>query len=76
MTYLRIKELAEKKGWNITDFSHKAEIAYSTAHSLWHGRVEQLNIRTLDRVAIALGVTVNDLFGGDPDPTSREKKKR
>lgn len=66
MTYLRIKELAEEQGLNITTFARKAELSYTTAHNLWHDRTDQLNRRTLDRAATALGVTVSDLFGGKP----------
>ncbi len=76
MTYLRIRELAEGQGLNITTLGRRAELAYSTAHALWHGDVAQLNIKTLDRVARALGVRVADLFGGEPgiadDQTARE----
>ena len=66
MTYLRVRELAEQQGLNITTLSRKAELAYSTTHALWHGEVSQLNLKTLDRVAVALGVRVSDLFGGEP----------
>lgn len=62
-TYLRIKEIGEQQGLNITTLSRKAELAYSTGHALWKGDVAQINIRTLDRVARALGVQVSDLFG-------------
>lgn len=62
-TYLRIREIAEQQGLNITTLGRRAELAYSTAHSLWHGDVAQLNIKTLDRVARALTVQVSDLFG-------------
>jgi DNA-binding Xre family transcriptional regulator len=67
MTYLRVRELAEAKGMNITDLSRKALISYTTAHSLWHDRTDQLNRKTLDRVARALNVRVSDLFGGEPE---------
>ncbi len=67
MTYLRVRELAEAQGLNITTLSRRAELAYTTTHNLWHGDVAQLNIKTLDRVARALGVRVSDLFGGDPE---------
>ncbi len=68
MTHLRIRELAEGQGLNITTLSRRAELAYTTAHALWHDTPEQLNRRTLDRVALALGVGVGDLFGGKPEP--------
>ena len=62
-TYLRVRELGEQQGFNITTLSRKAELAYSTAHALWQGNVAQLNIKTLDRVAHALSLPVSELFG-------------
>ena len=73
-TYLRVKELAEAQGLNITTLSRKAEVAYTTAHALWHDRADQLNRRTLDRVALALNVNVSDLFGGSPQREIEETK--
>ncbi len=67
MTYLRVRELAEQQGLNITTLGRRAELAYGTTFALWHGSVQQLNMKTLDRVARALGVRVADLFGGEPE---------
>jgi DNA-binding Xre family transcriptional regulator len=66
VTHLRVRELAQARGLNITTLSRKAEISYTTAHALWHDRTDQLNRRTLDRVALALDVRVSELFGGEP----------
>jgi DNA-binding Xre family transcriptional regulator len=66
MTYLRIKELAEAKGWNIQQLSWRARLSYSSAHALWNDKPKQLDRAMLDRIALALGVNVNDLFGGSP----------
>jgi len=66
-TYLRVKELAQAQGLNITTFGRKARLTYSQAHKIWHGKVTQLDLHTLDKCAAALGVRVSDLFGGDPD---------
>jgi DNA-binding Xre family transcriptional regulator len=71
MTYLRIKELAEAQGLNITTFSRKARLAYTTAHEIWHNQAKQVHLRTLNRTALALGVRVNDLFGGEPEVDNR-----
>lgn len=62
-TYLRVRELGEQQGFTITTLARKAELAYSTAHALWHGNVAQLNIKTLERVAQALSLSVSDMFG-------------
>ncbi len=72
MTTLRVKELAETRGWNISQLARKAKITYPTALGLWHDKAEQFQRKTLDRVAVALGVTVSDLFAGQPDPSSVE----
>ncbi|MBX0326961.1 helix-turn-helix transcriptional regulator [Oscillochloris sp. ZM17-4] len=66
MTYLRIKELAEAKGWNIQQLSWNARLSYSSAHALWNDKPKQLDRPMLDRVARALEVNVSDLFGGEP----------
>lgn len=66
-TYLRVKEIAQAQGLNITTFSRKARLTYSQAHKIWHGRVSQLDLNTLDRCAAALDVSVSDLFGGKPE---------
>jgi DNA-binding Xre family transcriptional regulator len=71
MTYLRVKELAEEQGMNISDLARKSSISYTTVHNMWHDRIYQLNRRNLDRVALALGVRVSDLFGGEPEREER-----
>ncbi len=72
MTYLRIQELAHARDLNITTLARRAELAYTTAHALWHGTASQVSLKTLDRLAVALGVEVRDLFAGAPDPTLRQ----
>ena len=66
MTRLRVRELAEEKGWNITVLARRAAITYPTALSLWHDSAQQWSRKTLNRVALALGVRVADLFVGEP----------
>ncbi len=74
MTHLRVRELAEAQGLNISQLARKANIAYTSAHALWHDTITQLDRRTLDRIALVLGVTVNDLFGGLPDPEALKEQ--
>ena len=76
MTYLRIRELAEAKGLNIQQLSWKARLSYSSAHALWNDKPKQLDRKMLDRVALALGVNVSDLFGGEPDKESLGDSRR
>ena len=67
MTTLRIRELAEARGLNITTLSRQAQLAYTTTHALWHGTASQFSMKTLERIACALDVCVADLFAGSPD---------
>ena len=67
MLHLRIRELAEARGLNITELSRQARIGYSTAHALWHDKPENLNRTVLWKIARALDVSVRDLFADD-DP--------
>ena len=72
MTRLRIRDLAQAQGLNITTLARKSNLSYTTAHALWHDKTDQLNRRTLDRMALALGVRVGDLFEGEPKPEHHE----
>ena len=76
MTRLRIRELAEEQGLNITTLARKSNLSYTTAHALWHDKTDQLNRRTLDRLALALGVRVGDLFEGDPKPEQAKTEEQ
>jgi transcriptional regulator with XRE-family HTH domain len=69
VTHLRVRELAQAKGLNILTLSQRAQLAYGTVSGLWHDKADQYNRRSLDRIAVALGVTVADLFGGEPVDT-------
>lgn len=79
MTYLRVRELAVGQGMNISDLHMKTGLSYSTVHAFWHNRVEMYPRSTLDKLAIALGVRVPDLFGGDPElpaPGNSDRRRR
>jgi len=62
MARLRVKELSEARGLNITTLSRRAELSYRQAWMIWHDRVSQLDFRTLERIARALEVNIGDLF--------------
>lgn len=67
MVRLRIRELAEQRGLNITELSRQARIGYSTAHALWHDKPENLNRTVLGKIAKVLKVQVRDLFAAEDD---------
>lgn len=67
MTRLIVRDLAEQRGLNISTLARKSALAYTTAHALWHDSARVWDRRTLDRIAVVLGVRVNDLFEGEPE---------
>ena len=65
MTKLRIKaskEIAEAKGLNMSTLSRRADLGFSTVKRLWQHPESSATTDTLERVAQALGVQIQDLF--------------
>jgi DNA-binding Xre family transcriptional regulator len=71
---LRVRELAEAKGWNITDLSFESRLAYSQAHRIWHDNVSQLDFNTLEKLARALNVRIGDLFADTINSDNEENR--
>lgn len=63
----RIKEIAEQQGLNVTNLAKKAGISKPTAIGLWHNHVLFIKIETLQKVALALGCSLRELFTEDAE---------
>ncbi len=57
----KVRQLRESKGMTTREFASVAGISTETLHAVEHGR-RQPSIRTLDKIARALGVEARDLF--------------
>lgn len=71
MPRLRVRELAEEHGLNISQLQRKADITMGTARRYWYNTrdgkadgepLEELNIPVLKAIADVLGVKVRDLL--------------
>ena len=62
MTQTRLQPLAVARGYDIMKLSRQTGLGYRTIFDLWHGRSGNVTLRTLDKLAAALGVTVADLL--------------
>jgi len=62
MARLRIKELGEAKGFNMSTLSRTSNVSFSTVKRLWQNPDSVANTDTLDMLAKALGVEISDLF--------------
>ena len=72
MARLRVKELAEARGLNISQLllqanrlTPGAKLSYPTVHALWHNRTKRPDLDTLAAVARALDVEPGDLIVSD-----------
>lgn len=80
MRRLRVKEVAQAKGFTMARLQRAADINLKTMQSIWHNPQHDASLNTLDKLAKALGVPVTDLIedvpeGIPPPPTSKKQKK-
>ena len=59
---LRVKEVAESLGWNAARLARKADISNTAMYGIWNDTTDDPGIRTLEKIARALGVKVSDLM--------------
>jgi DNA-binding Xre family transcriptional regulator len=62
MIRLKVKDIAEEKGITMTKLSHRSEISFNTVKSIFRNPYRTINTDTLERLAVALGVTPADLI--------------
>jgi len=64
---LRVKEIAEQKGFNISSLSRKADVGFSTVKRIFRDPYKEVTTTTLEKLARALGVPTADLIEDVPD---------
>lgn len=62
MRRLKIKEVAESKGYNMSSLSRATDISFNTIRRLWRHPERNANIDTLSKIARVLDVSVSDLM--------------
>ncbi len=67
MIRLRVKELAEAKGFNQSSLARDAQIGFTTVKRLFRDPHTEVTIGTLNKIAKALGVSIHDLIEEVPD---------
>lgn len=61
MVKLKIKEIAEAKGYNMSSLSRATDISFNTIKRLWQKPYSGTNIQTLSKIAQVLGVSISEL---------------
>ena len=67
MFRLRIKEVAESKGYNMSTLSRKANVPFITIKRAWKNPQYEIKLATLHKIAQTLGVTTSELLEDIPD---------
>ncbi len=67
MIRLKVKEVAEAKGFSMAKLARRADIDYKTVQRIYHDPLREVTTTTLDRLAKALDVDVRELIESVPD---------
>jgi DNA-binding Xre family transcriptional regulator len=62
MFRLRIKEVAESKGYNISTLSRASDVPFNTLRRAWRNPNYEIKLATLHKIAKTLGVATSDLI--------------
>ncbi|HLJ33777.1 MAG TPA: helix-turn-helix transcriptional regulator [Ktedonobacteraceae bacterium] len=81
MRRLRVKEVAQAKGFTMARLQRAADINLKTMQSIWHNPRHDASLNTLDKLAKALGVPVTELIEDvpeelPPDVSTGKKSKK
>ena len=72
MRRLRVKEVAQARGFTIARLERTAGIDIKTVRSIWHNPRHNASFDTLEKIAAALGVSVTTLIEDDNPSTQAE----
>ena len=67
MIKVKVPELMDSKGWNVSDLMRKANIAYKTAHRLSKGMGDSISFDVLSSLCEIFDVDVKDVLEYIPD---------
>lgn len=60
---LRVRELAEARGWNISQLQLRAGLSMGAARRYWYSETSAVDLRVLAQIAESLGVAPSELLG-------------
>lgn len=67
MRRLRVKEVAQAKGFTMARLQRAADINLKTMQAIWHNPQHDASLKTLDKIAKALGVPTTELLEDVPE---------
>ena len=67
MIKVKVPELMNTKGWNVSDLMRKANVAYKTAYRLSKGMGDSISFEVLNSLCEVFDVQVKDVLEYIPD---------
>ena len=75
MRRLRVKEVAQAKGFTMARLQRAADINLKTIQAIWRDPRHNASLNTLDKLAEVLGVPVTELIEDVPAGTASQGKQ-
>lgn len=75
MRRLRVKEVAQAKGFTMARLERAADINLKTIQAIWHDPRHNASLNTLDKIAKVLGVPVTELIEDVPEDAQQAPRK-
>ena len=75
MRRLRVKEVAQSRGFTMARLQRAADINLKTIQAIWHDPRHNASLNTLDKLAAVLGVPITELIEDVPETPTHEAKK-
>jgi DNA-binding Xre family transcriptional regulator len=67
MIRLKIKEVAQQKGFSMSRLSRESNMAYKTIQTIWRDPYHEVTTTTLNKLARTLGVNPSELIEYIPE---------
>lgn len=67
MVRLRVKEVAQEKGFSLGRLSRASDVAYNTVKGIYRDPYKEVTTTTLNKIAKALGVPASELIEDVPE---------
>ena len=74
MLRLRVKEIAEEKGYNMSSLSRASDVSFTTIKRYFRKPYSYATTDTLEKIALTLGVEIGDLIERVPDVVDEKRK--
>ena len=75
MRRLRVKEVAQARGFTMAKLQRMADINLKTIQAIWHNPQHDASLKTLDKIAKALSVPITELLEDVPEELPQKAKK-